>query len=170
MPKSEEERIQTVIDRDLTVIGRMTNATIDFGRTMVGKSSIWDDVREADAKRESERQINLMDKADHKSDYDFAQQQQDDLFNAMCDDRASNSQFAEIHDPRTERDYLIVAEPIGDGMAYQIEEMRTGMLLQYGIVPNGTAADVLGFGKEWVQENVLAVSAQEHPELPGLGR
>jgi hypothetical protein len=52
MPKTEEERMQGVINRDTNILGRVTNAAIDMGRGIVGKPSIWHEVREWEARQE----------------------------------------------------------------------------------------------------------------------
>jgi hypothetical protein len=53
MPKTEAERMQDVINRDATIIGRVTNIVVDIGRGIVGKPPIWHEVREWELRQEA---------------------------------------------------------------------------------------------------------------------
>ena len=51
----EDARMQRVINRDTSIFGRATNAAIDLGRTFVGKSSIWHEVRAWEVRQENRK-------------------------------------------------------------------------------------------------------------------
>jgi hypothetical protein len=53
MPKTEAERMQDVINRDATIIGRVTNIAVDIGRGIVGKPPIWHEVRAWELRQEA---------------------------------------------------------------------------------------------------------------------
>jgi hypothetical protein len=61
MPKTEAERMQDVINRDATIIGRVTNIVVDIGRGIVGKPPIWHEVREWEIRQETASARGLED-------------------------------------------------------------------------------------------------------------
>ena len=56
MPKTEDERMTAVINRDATILGRAVNGVIDTGRALTGRPSIWHEVRAWEVREEAAKE------------------------------------------------------------------------------------------------------------------
>ena len=71
MPNTEDAKVEAIIKREETRLGRFVNNVIDAGRWVAGKLSIWEDVREFNFRQELKQGIARI-KASERREAEYA--------------------------------------------------------------------------------------------------